>query len=222
MLPRGTATSGGHDFDDAHQVTPSHRSEGGATKRGAEAYSARRAARPLTRAGRLRDGTPVEVRPLVANDRNLLLAGFSRLSSRSRHSRFLRGVSDAQFETMLPVLLDSVDQRSHVAVLLYAEAQPIGLSRLLRFASDPSAADLAVTVADNWQGRGAGTVLAREVLARAAGVREIHTVVSEDNPASLRMLAQLGELHADCAAGSCDVVVRVTCSVPVLTSAGAA
>jgi RimJ/RimL family protein N-acetyltransferase len=114
-----------------------------------------------------------------------------------------------QFERMLPVLLDTVDQRSHVALVLYAGDQPIGVGRLRRFSSDPEVADLAVTVADDWQGRGAGSVLARELLGRAGDVREIRTVVGQDNPASLRMLARLGRLRSDCANGSCDVVVQV-------------
>ena len=126
----------------------------GATEGNATTRSARRAARPFSGAGRLRDGTPVRFRPLVAEDRDLLLAGFTALSGRSRRSRFLRGVSDAQFERMLPVLLDTVDQQSHVALLLYADGRPIGVGRLRRFPSDPSVADLAVTIADDWHGRG--------------------------------------------------------------------
>jgi acetyltransferase len=182
----------------------------GATDGDATPRSARRAARLFSGAGRLRDGTPVRFRTLVAEDRDLLLAGFAALSGRSRRSRFLRGVSDAQFERMLPALLDTVDQQSHVALLLYAEGRPIGVGRLRRFACDPSVADLAVTVADDWHGRGAGTVLARELLVRAGNVREIQTVVGRDNPASLRLLARLGPLRSDCVSGTCDVVVRVS------------
>jgi RimJ/RimL family protein N-acetyltransferase len=111
---------------------------------------------------------------------------------------------------MLPVLLDSVDQQSHVALLLYAEGQPIAVGRLRRFTSDPGVADLAVTVADDWHSRGAGALLAREVLARTEDLREIQTVVSQDNPASLRMLARLGDLRSDCANGACDVTVQVS------------
>jgi hypothetical protein len=159
---------------------------GGATERSAEACSAGRVARLFGEAGRLGDDTPVWLQPLVAGDRDLLLAGFGALSSRSRHSRFLQAVSDGQFERTLPVLLDTVDQRPPVA-LLYTERPPIGLGRLRRFASDSGVADVAVTVADEWHGRGDGSRLAREVLARAGNVREIQTIVCEDNPASLRI-----------------------------------
>ena len=199
-------------------MTAGNPGAGGATEGSAEARSARRVARLFSQAGRLRDGTPVRIRPLVAEDRDLLLAGFAALSSRSRRSRFLRGVSDAQFEQMLPVLLETVDQQSHVALVLHADDQPIGVGRLRRFPSDSSVADLAVTVADDWHGRGARVMLAREVLARAGTVREIQTVVSEDNPASLRMLARLGELQSDCVNGTCDVVVRVSRSRSMTTA----
>lgn len=191
-------------------MTAGSPSAGGATEASAEALCTRRVAPPFSGAGRLADGTQVRFRPLVAGDRGLLLAGFAGLSSRSRRSRFLQGVSDSQFERMLPVLLDSVDQQSHVALLLYADDRPIGVGRLRRFPSDPSVADLAVTVADDWQGRGAGAVLAREVLAHAGDVREIQTVVSRDNPASVRILARLGELRSDCVNSTCDVVVRIS------------
>jgi len=187
----------------------------------ADAGFVRPVASPGVPAGRLRDGTPVRVRPLVAADRGPLLAGFRALSSRSRYSRFLTGTGEAQYERMLPVLLDGVDQRSHVALVLSTEDQPIGVGRLRRSATDAGVADLAVTVLDDWQGRGAGTVLAREVLARADWVREIRTVVTADNVASLRMLAGLGELRVDCAGGSCDVVVRVH-RAPSRRTAGAA
>jgi len=194
---------------------------GGVTSRAAEAASARRAARLVRDAGQLRDGTPVRVRPLVAQDRALLVAGFSALSRRSRRARFLQGVSDEQFARMLPILLDTVDQRAHVALVLYADGRPIGVGRLRRFTSDPGMADLAVTVADEWQGRGAGSVLARELLDRAGDLREIRTVVGADNPASLRMLSRLGELRSDCTDGDCEVVVRVGGS-PALARADAA
>ena len=75
--------------------------------------------------------------------------------------------------------LDSVDQQAHIALLLHAAGRPIGVGRLRRYAADLNLAHLAVTVADDRHGRGAGALLAREVLARASGVREIHTVVAE-------------------------------------------
>lgn len=198
------------DLDDVPQMTAGSPMAGDPTSEATGAAPARRAARLVRDAGELRDGTPVRVRPLLAQDRALLLAGFGALSVRSRRARFLRDVSDAQFTRMLPILLDTVDQRAHVALVLYAAGRPIAVGRLQRFIDDPGAADLAVTVADDWQGRGAGSALARELVARAGDLREIRTVVGADNTASLRMLGRLGELRSDCANGDCDVVVQLS------------
>jgi RimJ/RimL family protein N-acetyltransferase len=202
-------------------MTASTPSVGGVRSAATDVAAASRAARLLRDAGQLRDGTPVRVRPLVVEDRALLLAGFGALSQRSRRARFLQGVSEAQFARMLPILLDTVDQQAHVALVLYAAGRPIGVGRLRRFTADPRVADLAVTVADEWQGRGVGSVLARELLARAGDLREIRTVVSADNPASLRMLARLGRLRSDCAHGACDVIVQLDRS-PAVACAEAA
>jgi hypothetical protein len=168
---------------------------GGATERSAEACSAGRVARLFGEAGRLGDDTPVWLRPLVAGDRDLLLAGFGALSSRSRHSRFPQAVSDGQFERTLPVLLDTVDQRPPVA-LLYTERPPIGLGRLRRFASDSGVADVAVTVADEWHGRGAGAG-SREKCSLAPGMsaRSRLSSARTTRPRSA-LLARLGELQS--------------------------
>jgi RimJ/RimL family protein N-acetyltransferase len=55
-------------------------------------------------------------------------------------------------------------------------------------------ADIAVTVADEWQGRGVGSTLARElVLRRPAGVTRLVTIISAQNAAALALLTRLGE-----------------------------
>ena len=70
-------------------------------------------------------------------------------------------------------------------------------------------ADLAITVTDDWQGLGIGSVLARELVAGAPDVREIRTVVAAGNVASLRMLHRLGETVVSCTGGECEVTVRL-------------
>lgn len=60
---------------------------------------------------------------------------------------------------MLDYLVDDVDGDHHVALVLLVIADDgtelrVGLARIIRYADDPTAADLAVTVVDDWQGRG--------------------------------------------------------------------
>jgi ribosomal protein S18 acetylase RimI-like enzyme len=147
----------------------------------------------------LRDGTDAFVVPLERTDRAQLVAEFEHLSPESQRRRFLapvRHLSDA----MLDHLVDDVDGIDHVALVLCAETapdvyDPVALARIVRYADVTDAADLAVTVKDEWQGRGVATALLDVVVrARPAGVTRIVTEVLKDNPASLAMLRRLGEV----------------------------
>jgi GNAT superfamily N-acetyltransferase len=118
----------------------------------------------------LRDGTDAFVVPLERTDRAQLAAEFETLSPESRRRRFLapvRHLSDA----MLEHLVDDVDGIDHVALVLCAETtpdvyDPVALARIVRYADVTDAADLAVTVKDEWQGRGVASALL-DVLVRA-------------------------------------------------------
>src|SRR5664280_2084082 len=82
---------------------------------------------PLARlpvAAVLRDGTPAVVRAGGApGDRDLLLAGFEQFSAASRYHRFLTVVPTLT-EGMLHRLVDEVDGRDHVVVVLAPADQP--------------------------------------------------------------------------------------------------
>jgi RimJ/RimL family protein N-acetyltransferase len=145
----------------------------------------------------LRDGTPALIWPLLPSDARTLREGFRRLSPESQRSRFLSPLSDLD-EAMLGLLVDGVDGVHHVAVVLVVLPpggleQPVGVARLIQDPSDPATADIAVTVADQYQGRGVGAALVRALMERRpAGLRRIRTVVDADNRASLALLAAAG------------------------------
>ncbi|QQS00848.1 MAG: GNAT family N-acetyltransferase [Austwickia sp.] len=73
----------------------------------------------------------------------------------------------------------------------------VGVARLVRLESDPTAADIAVTIDDAWHGRGLATAILPVLLAdRPAGVTHLRTSVARDNPASMAMLRRVGKLRA--------------------------
>lgn len=164
----------------------------------------------VPRLATLDDGTAVAVRELRRTDGNALRQLFRRLSPASRRSRFLAPVSERDFDRMLPRLVDDVDQQHHLAVLMVDRHGPIGVARLIRSRSAPHVADVAVAVADRWQGRGAGRLLIRDVVGRARGLREIRTVLARDNRASLRLLSDLGTADVTGTGGVYDVVVELS------------
>jgi ribosomal protein S18 acetylase RimI-like enzyme len=72
----------------------------------------------------------------------------------------------------------------------------VGIGRIIRLADQPEAADIAVTVDDDWRRRGVGTALVDELIRRRpAGVRELITHVAAGNRASLALLSRAGEVR---------------------------
>jgi RimJ/RimL family protein N-acetyltransferase len=114
-------------------------------------------------------------------------------------------------------LVDSVDGVRHIALLLIVlppkgQEGPVGVAHLRQFPGDPATADIAVTVADDWQGRGVGTALVSALMRRRpAAVKRLRTVVDAGNSASLALLARAGGMSAGPAhLGVRDVTVELT------------
>lgn len=142
----------------------------------------------------LRDGSAVLIRPVRAEDALLLADGFSRLSAESRRLRFLTGKS-----VLSPAELQyftKVDHHDHEALgaLQPEDGRGVGIARYIRLADDPDAAEVAVTVVDDWQGRGLGTELLIQLTERAReeGIRRFTALVAADNSAVVELLRELG------------------------------
>ena len=111
----------------------------------------------------LRDGSTVLIRPVRPVDAQLLADGFARLSARSRRLRFLtpkQELSPAELR-----YFTDVDHHDHEALgaLNHADGRDVGIARYLRDADDPQAAEIAVTIIDDWQGQGLGTELVAQL-----------------------------------------------------------
>jgi RimJ/RimL family protein N-acetyltransferase len=152
--------------------------------------------RPATEGtpARLRDGSTVLIRQVRRTDAPLLADGFARLSARSRRMRFLStkttlSASELRYFT-------DVDHHDHEALgaLCPVDGWGVGIARYIRDPGDPGAAEIAVTIADDWQGRGLGTELLARLSdrARQAGIVRFTATVSADNVAMPRLLWKMG------------------------------
>ena len=138
--------------------------------------------------------TQLPVRPIAAADRDRLAAAFERLGKDSRYQRFLHpkpGLSEAEL-----VSFTEVDHISHEALVAIDPRDDaiVAVARYAAACGECTTAELAVTVVDDWQGRGIGTMLARRLLpiARANGVTELIAVTFAENARARALLRRLG------------------------------
>ena len=151
--------------------------------------------RTAPRRVRLRSGDTVWIRPVRSTDAAELQRAFALMSEESQFRRFLTGtprLTDAQAAYFTDV--DHVDHEAYVAHSPQDETYIIGVVRFIRYPSAPEDAELAITVADSWHGRGLATELLRTLSERAVdvGVRRFRAEVMADNEAVLRLLRSAG------------------------------
>ena len=143
---------------------------------------------------KLRDGSAVLIRPVRPADDGLLADGFARLSDRSRRMRFL-GPKEALSAAELRYFTD-VDHRDHEALgaLDHARGGGVGIARYVRDRDDRRTAEIAITVIDDWQGRGLGTELLARLSERARkeGIDRFTAALSADNVAMAGLLRNFG------------------------------
>jgi acetyltransferase len=135
------------------------------------------------------------LRPIRCDDEGLLQQFVRELSPRSRQRRFLAGL--AELPPRLSRSLSCVDGVTHVALVV--EDRGSNGRRLIaegRFARTDAGdqAEIAVTVADAWQGLGIGSRLMGKLLAiaRRDHVREVYALLLVDNRPAVRLLAKFG------------------------------
>ena len=146
----------------------------------------------------LRDGTHVLVRPIHPDDIELERRFIKGLSPSSRRFRFLetmRSPSDALLKQM--TVINLATDAAYVALVGEGDLQrEIGVSRFSARA-DGHDCEFAVTVSDEWQNRGLGTLLMARLIkvARARGIESMHSSDAADNTRMRRFAEHLHFQH---------------------------
>ncbi len=144
-------------------------------------------------------GLAIELRGPSEHDRDILQQEYRLLSDGSRYSRFFTLSPDLNESTLTSLL--SVDQRDHVAVGAMVESpdhdgarRTIGVARAIRLKGRPDTAELAVTVADDYQRQGVGTTLicAVATYARAVDIDVFTATLLAGNVAMAAVLRGFG------------------------------
>jgi len=144
---------------------------------------------------RLRDGRRVLVRPVLPQDEDITSAFFGSLPARARYDRFM-----APMPNLPPDLIKRfthIDYASHLA--LVAEVFADGRETVVAEAryvngADPSEAEFAVAVAEDWQGQGLASLLLAKLLRRAAaaGIRRVAGQTLATNERMLHLARKAG------------------------------
>lgn len=145
----------------------------------------------------LRDGSVVRLRQSHRTDGDLLRRGFERLSEETRYRRFLAATPELTDDMVR--YLTTLDHHDHEAIVALEEETGggVGVARYVRNPRRPNTAEVAVTVVDEWHGRGLGTLLL-EVLgerARAEGIERFTAMMLASNQQMMDVLEALGPVH---------------------------
>jgi RimJ/RimL family protein N-acetyltransferase len=142
----------------------------------------------------LRDGTELRLRPIRPDDAPRLIEYYGRLSAHTAYQRFFTVMK--RLPPDWARFLAVVDYRRRFA--LVAERGPRHAPELIGVARyEPTErediAEVAFVVQDDWQGRGLGAILVRELLAAAGarGIRRFRAYVLAENSRMLSLLRRL-------------------------------
>jgi GNAT superfamily N-acetyltransferase len=86
----------------------------------------------------------------------------------------------------------------------------IAVGRFVRLTEDPEAAEVAITVADDWQGRGLGSLVGAHLVhaARNRGIKRFAATMAASNRPAHRLMARLtSHLEQRHAGGGVDELV---------------
>jgi RimJ/RimL family protein N-acetyltransferase len=161
----------------------------------------------------LRDGSAVLIRQVRRTDAPLLADGFARLSAASRQMRFL-SVKKELSAAELRYFTD-VDHHDHEALVALDRVggHGVGIVRYIRDADDPQAAEIAVTIVDDWHGRGLGTELLARLSGRARqeGIRRFTALADAGNVAVAGLLRNAGARLVGRGSGTVEYEITLTC-----------
>jgi len=151
----------------------------------------------------LRDGSPVTLRLVRGDDKELLRREFERWSPDSRYARFHAPKQRLTDDEL--TYLTETDQENHFAIGAVSETadgEPLGLgiARFIRLADqlgEPVTAEAAISVADHAQGKGLGRLLFLRLVAAAKerGIERFRCFVLGSNSSMQDLITAIAPDH---------------------------
>ena len=146
------------------------------------------------------NGKEVIIRPICAEDDSLEASFFNSLSPQAKHYRFLGGVSKLRPQMLKQLCtVDGETTMAFIAVLAKQgdDEQDVEIGACRYAPTDtPGTSELAVTIADDWQGTGLGEALLSVLFdyAKTHGIAQLYSVDDAEND-GMRQLADAMEME---------------------------
>ena len=160
----------------------------------------------------LRDGSTAHVRRARLEDRETLLRFFSELSAESRYRRFL-STSTAGADLIGRLAADT-DPTSAMTLVVtrVCDGEPRIIATGSYLARDAKTAEVALAVADDFRGKGLGTLLLERLALLAArnGFTQFWAITSGDNQPMLDVFRESGfEVRGRCEDGEVEIDLAI-------------
>ena len=151
--------------------------------------------RHLVRQLQLNDGTDIVVRPIRPEDAEMEDRFVRELSAESRYFRFMNQLQELSQEML--VRFTQIDYHNEMALIAVATVdgkdEQIGVARYTTNL-DKTSCEFALTVSDNWQHRGIGHILMKDLMdvARHRNLTLMEGQVLSNNKKMLDLVRTLG------------------------------
>ncbi|MDH5201696.1 MAG: bifunctional acetate--CoA ligase family protein/GNAT family N-acetyltransferase [Nitrospirota bacterium] len=144
---------------------------------------------------KLEDGTPVLIRPVRPEDEPLMIKFFNNFSEQTIIMRFYHQLSNFSHEQLVRYCQIDYDREfAFVCEIREGELRRIIGDIRLNKQPDLETAEMAVAVADQWQGKGVGRILCEYCIqvAREFGVKKLWMEILGINSRMLKLSEKLG------------------------------
>jgi RimJ/RimL family protein N-acetyltransferase len=146
-----------------------------------------------------KEGRQFNIRPISASDKQEIVHGFESISSETRHKRFLaykKSLTNSEIE-----FLSHPDFVNHFAYgiqeIKNGTKTPFGISRFVRDPDDPTLAEFAIALRDDYQGKGLGFELLDFTIkeARKNQISVLYGLTLPDNDGILKLMRKFGKVE---------------------------
>lgn len=158
-----------------------------------------------------RSGVSINVRPVTPEDEPALVAFFDRVSDEDRRFRFLTAARHVSHEQLDPLIhADHVTSESFIG--FDAANGELIASGLLACDKAMDTAEVAISVCENYRGKGVGWAML-DMLAREAeqrGARRVISIESRENHAAIELEREKGFVPEPCEGDPSVVILSKT------------